>query len=352
MVASTESKGTCSLIERMGNMESVADSRYYVRWRGNISGPFGGFEILHGLQSGKFSKLHQVSGDRTEWVAILEHDDFAAACGQRPAPQSRVQIESVPAEVADRPRLQLKNKVELAADSPGDRWFYAEDEVVGGPVGLHEIQELIDTNQLPPNLMVCREDEEIWQTASEALAELEGRNAAADNIASEHSPMSEPAYDVSRGEEKVCLTCGRIHRGRGSFCQNCGKPLDLHAKEYGGIGRLGYVLFAIILGVVQVMLTSLVGTLEGEGVLIFLFSVLHFVPVCLRLQNLGMSGWWSLLLLVPIGNVAVTFYCLVFPKGYNDTKELDAAGRIMIGVVVCFFLICLAAGVWWAAQVG
>jgi uncharacterized membrane protein YhaH (DUF805 family) len=53
-----------------------------------------------------------------------------------------------------------------------------------------------------------------------------------------------------------------------------------------------------------------------------------------RLQNLGMSGWWSLLLLVPIANVLLNLRCLAFPAGYADHRTMDVASKRILASLV------------------
>jgi hypothetical protein len=47
-----------------------------------------------------------------------------------------------------------------------------------------------------------------------------------------------------------------------------------------------------------------------------------------------MSGWWSLLLFVPIINILIHIRCLAFPEGYEDHKRLDLAARVILGLIL------------------
>jgi hypothetical protein len=47
-----------------------------------------------------------------------------------------------------------------------------------------------------------------------------------------------------------------------------------------------------------------------------------------------MSGWWSLLLFVPIINILIHARCLAFPEGYVDHKRLDVAARVILGLML------------------
>jgi len=61
-----------------------------------------------------------------------------------------------------------------------------------------------------------------------------------------------------------------------------------------------------------------------------------------RLKNMGYSGWWSVLIFVPLANLLVGLRCLICPAGYADTKRLDLAGKIITGIVVTVFLLFVA----------
>lgn len=62
--------------------------------------------------------------------------------------------------------------------------------------------------------------------------------------------------------------------------------------------------------------------------------VLVFVLVVSRLKNIGMNPLWSLLILVPLGNIWISGKCLVAQEGFNDTKKLDGPGRIISSILL------------------
>ena len=66
-----------------------------------------------------------------------------------------------------------------------------------------------------------------------------------------------------------------------------------------------------------------------------------FVLVVKRLNNIGMNGWWSVLLLVPFANIYISVKCLICPEGYQDTKKLDMASKIIAGVFIVPFVLML-----------
>ena len=112
--------------------------------------------------------------------------------------------------------------------------------------------------------------------------------------------------------------------------------------HYGGFGRLAYV--AIMVGAVGGSnIFSDMSRDAGGTITILLititFWILMFAAVFFRLKNIGMNPWWCLLLFVPIANLVVFFRCLAYPEGYADTKELDVAGKVIVGFCIAFILL-------------
>ena len=117
-------------------------------------------------------------------------------------------------------------------------------------------------------------------------------------------------------------------------------------RNYGGIRRLPYLGIIFGLAIVQSVLASGTGTSDSTvGFALLVVIVGSFFPVFYRLKNIGMNPWWCLLMIVPIANLFVGVRCLVFQEGYQDTKKLDKAGRIVTYIVVGFFGLCVLAGV-------
>lgn len=120
-------------------------------------------------------------------------------------------------------------------------------------------------------------------------------------------------------------------------------PLDESLREYGGIGRLAYLGYSFLVGVVANVIAGVAdGTEAGPAILgiAFIGSIaLSVFVVVQRLKNMGYSGWWSVLIFVPLANLLVGLRCLICPAGYADTGRLDRAGKILTWIVVAFFLL-------------
>jgi hypothetical protein len=60
-----------------------------------------------------------------------------------------------------------------------------------------------------------------------------------------------------------------------------------------------------------------------------LVALLALVTLVKRFQNLGMSSWWVLGLLVPFLNLWLLYRCLACPAGYAGVKRLDGIGKLL-----------------------
>lgn len=119
-------------------------------------------------------------------------------------------------------------------------------------------------------------------------------------------------------------------------------------RDYGGIGRLAYVLCIVGLTVLQALVTAATTGGPGESLVLpvmLLFAFITLIPVYYRLKNVGMNPWWCLLALIPLANLIIGARCLIFPEGYQDTRQLDTPGKVMVwlfGICLIMLLIFLA----------
>jgi len=105
-------------------------------------------------------------------------------------------------------------------------------------------------------------------------------------------------------------------------------------KNYGGLHRTGYFFGMLGIATLQVIFNVVA---PGNQEIVILGIIITLVPAFIlvvnRLHNIGMSGWWSLLILLPIINLYIAFTCFMCQEGYKDTKKLDTAGKIIGGII-------------------
>jgi hypothetical protein len=92
------------------------------------------------------------------------------------------------------------------------------------------------------------------------------------------------------------------------------------------------------------------------GLLVLIGAVLWTVWLVVnRLRNIGVSVWWSLVMLLPpcwpIGYIVGNIGCLVLPAGYRETRKVDTSGKVVgLGLAAGFAVAFLAVVVIWVWQ--
>ena len=155
-----------------------------------------------------------------------------------------------------------------------------------------------------------------------------------------------------------CPNCGKPVIESDVFCRNCGAKLsqeqlvssnglvgneipdslpkrkETWQEKYltadGRLNRKPYILRSLFLGVisfvVSFVIVLLAGTASTEGVRIvlqLLFAVPGVMLVIRRLHDLGHSGWWCLLGLIPLVNLILGIYLLFF-KGNTGPNRFGS----------------------------
>jgi len=115
--------------------------------------------------------------------------------------------------------------------------------------------------------------------------------------------------------------------------------VDPLRREYPGIQRLGYFLGMVGFGILDSLLTPKGRFDEPSPFIGIVIMAVAFVLVVARLRNIGSSGWWALLALVPVANLWIGFKCLVAQEGYQDAEELDSIGKLLAGIFVGFLIL-------------
>jgi uncharacterized membrane protein YhaH (DUF805 family) len=90
-----------------------------------------------------------------------------------------------------------------------------------------------------------------------------------------------------------------------------------------------------MIGVCFLYVCDAVSSVENDlyvGGMLLAFAIAFFL-VRDRLRNIGTSGWFVLLMFIPIINFLISAICQVCPEGYRDTKKIDPVGKI-IGVSI------------------
>lgn len=205
------------------------------------------------------------------------------------------------------------------------QWFFSTGGERYGPVGFDYLLEMAKAGRLDPrNDMVWTTTLSDWEPAGEVEGLFERRA-------------------VKREEGSL--------EGSGSFA-NTGsfEAKAIPKAHFPGTGRLGYLMGAAVVPVALIIgwqfAIPLILKHAPEDVhryvppAVFpLAGLMVVVTLVKRFQNLGMSGFWVVGLLVPVLNVWLGFRLLAAPAGYATLRKLDGAGKF-------------TAFLYWAAVIG
>ena len=204
-------------------------------------------------------------------------------------------------------------------------WYFTSEGTRCGPVTFGELRTMASSWVLDPRLdLVWKEGMAGWKQAGLLDGLFERRNV----------PAGIPDRPVGKGLSLVAAL-----------------PKDLTAAlaskhlSWPGMGRwvlwLAFLLVPLLWSqLVEWSRPTLVETFGSAA--IFKFSpFVSIVPVVVliylvlgRLENLGMSRWWALLLTIPLLNLWVGYRCLACPSGYAHHRQMDRAGMIIAIVLV------------------
>ncbi len=104
------------------------------------------------------------------------------------------------------------------------------------------------------------------------------------------------------------------------------QALKQYADFTGRATRTAYWMF-VLLYIIFYIVASIVDVLLGTVLIAAIYSLALLVPsisiACRRLHDTGRSGWWQLLLFIPILGALVVLFFLV--QGSDGDNEYGAA---------------------------
>ncbi|MEY3896392.1 MAG: hypothetical protein RLZZ214_1912, partial [Verrucomicrobiota bacterium] len=207
-------------------------------------------------------------------------------------------------------------------------WFYTCEGERLGPVTFEELRAMAIKSSLDPRLdMVWKQTMDAWKPAGQI-----------DGLFERMSVPLQPQNDLARPVAPVVAP------------RRSTRPPPTGGESWPGVRRRSLFLVTLVFPILweyalaagsPFLVKRLGGVMMGE---ILPYAPLVPFAVVLffwlkRLANLGMSGMWSLALLVPGLNLWVAYRCFVCPPGYADHKTLDRPGVVL---AVVFWLIILA----------
>ncbi|SEQ63106.1 Uncharacterized membrane protein YhaH, DUF805 family [Loktanella sp. DSM 29012] len=193
------------------------------------------------------------------------------------------------------------------------QWYYANDGKEHGPIDESEFGALTRSGIIGPRTLVWTDTMKEWEPAH---MHVEGVSRT----------PSQPA-GVGRPAVPEYADTGRDYRRQSgmkdAFQQFFARYFDFKGRSNRGEFwwfMLDSIIIGIVLGIVDAALFGEVG--QEFGVLGNIWSLAVFIPTIAltarRLHDIDKSGWWQLLLLLPVIGwiILIVWWCRV-PDGPN-----------------------------------
>lgn len=258
--------------------DSEGRTKYYIRSRGKIMGPFT-IERLKTLQTrGQFSRVHEVSEDRKSWRPAASIDGlFETQLIGRKQP-------SLLEDGLEAMELTADNPTAIVPPTNGQAsWYYHLAGEQHGPVPLGELRSLVRGGRLHTDDLVWNDSLSDWMPLGE-VDEL-ATEARVSSVAS--------ARPVAPGARQMfCFSCGTTINERAEICPQCG------VRQHGASGdrrksRLVTALLALFLGWLGVHRFYLEQVAIGLLYLLYSLVILPAFSVAVLFLGLGFPilGW-------------------------------------------------------------
>jgi hypothetical protein len=258
--------------------------RHYIRWRGQVSGPFDSAEVRAMLAEGQISRHHQVSSDGTHWqtvdqsglAATAPSAAPAAALSATPGQADAARSSPAPPPAAKAALRKMPAKLRRKVSAEDLDWLYVEDDTVMGPIGFVALRGLAESGVLDADTKVSPAGDEDWRPLRDVvpLEPLPPVRPAAPQrgVIATFQNDAPPVPTTTVGAGKYCPSCGRPLALSAVLCPACGAALQKDSSVSGGTITTAYVLALLfpVLGLamaVYLLVKGRVGHAIGVAVL-------------------------------------------------------------------------------------
>ena len=129
----------------------MAEERYFVRWRGRVTGPYGSDDLSRMVARGELSRLHDVSTDRVNWRRAGALTDIFESAQVKPLAARPADRGAPAGDLAPPVKWELKDTPqEKPAPVEEERvtWHYDGADGVEGPHTTEDMIRLISEGRL------------------------------------------------------------------------------------------------------------------------------------------------------------------------------------------------------------
>lgn len=235
--------------------------------------------------------------------------------------------------------------------SANQQWYYTDSHgQQAGPVDLDQLKTLISQAAIPTTSMAWTDGMDDWKPIDQ-LPSLRSIPAPSP-IATPEPTLNTPSQPQAQANS-TATTAANPYAPPSAYPTNLDNQLQnpYENLEFGGIGRLQYFMRMLLL-ILAIFLIVIFSSGLGEPSLVVLLIaallfIIFYIHTCAkRIENIGTSKWWLLLILVPIANNLLGIALISLPEGFAHHKKMDTTGivlAVLFGILfLCSFLLNLA----------
>lgn len=242
------------------------------------------------------------------------------------------------------------------------RFYYTDGAgATLGPVAFSEINRLHQVGALAADAWILEEGGSEWKALAGVLtaagAPVSAPPSAAAGVRTATGAFKPQAASARAGADPYAAP----KSGQGG-------PRVVRHYQAGGINRLQYFLFSLLLhlvtfGVIYFLMSDafkalLTGSSEEDietilksgmgrhvaviSILLLIMFIGGVVLMFQRIKNIGWPWYWLLFLFVPIVSIWMTFALVAYPPGYVRHKRFDTATKVIAAVMVLVFIASIA----------
>lgn len=190
------------------------------------------------------------------------------------------------------------------------QWYYASGKDKKGPVNLGEVKTLIQADVIDRNTLVWADGMADWAPANDVLPDDVKPPSwrQPPDLSAERRQNLQPQY----------LSAGTAADHPSGMIESVGVVFSKYATFSGRARRPEYwyfVLFNFLVGLALVVADIIIFGVQNElSPLNSLYSLAVLIPSLAvgarRLHDIGRSGWWQLIVLIPIvGIIVLIVWC-------------------------------------------
>ena len=152
-------------------------TNYYVRIRGKVHGPFTEEKVKNLVRTGKVSRVHELSLDKSDWKSANEFPTLFTSEQKQKNWRDRPQSEKSDTTPSDQP--------------PDQSWYYAIDSDKHGPVTLDNMMALTAVGTITVDTLVWTNGMDKWSAAgtvpqvASLFPDLKSHNVKTENTSAE-----------------------------------------------------------------------------------------------------------------------------------------------------------------------